>query len=84
MKCLQNKLSMWARRIRNERIGVEESLSKKLEDLMTTVCNNDKFADIIQTKFQLNLEIEKELYWEQWARVNWFRNEDKKMSFFHK
>lgn len=84
MKCLQNKLSMWARRIRNERIGVEESLSKKLEHLMTTVCNNDKFADIIQTKFQLNLEIEKELYWEQWARVNWFRNEDKKMSFFHK
>lgn len=39
---------------------------------------------MIDTKIQLNLEIDKdELYWEQQARVNWLRASDKNSSFFH-
>lgn len=42
-------------------------------------------ANIIDTKIQLNWEIDKdELYWEQRARVKWLRNGKKNTFFFHK
>lgn len=41
-------------------------------------------AETIDTKIQLNLEIDKdEHYWEQRARINWLKFRDRNTFFFH-
>lgn len=51
---------------------------------MQVVATNDHLVKLIDTKIQLNMKIDKdELYWEQWARANWFEVGDKNFKFFH-
>ncbi|KAA3455435.1 reverse transcriptase [Gossypium australe] len=46
--------------------------------------NDDNLAEMIDTKVQLNFEIDKdESHWEQRARVNWLKMGDRNTAFFH-
>ncbi|KAH1121339.1 hypothetical protein J1N35_004499 [Gossypium stocksii] len=47
--------------------------------------DDETLAKIIDTRIQLNMEIDKdERYWEQRARINWLQLGDKNIAFFHK
>lgn len=46
--------------------------------------DDSNLAEMIDTKIQLNFEIKKdERYWEQRARLNWLKLDDKNTAFFH-
>lgn len=43
---------------------------------------NEVLGEMVEAKLALNIEVDKqEIYWEQKARVNWLRNEDKNIIF---
>ncbi|XP_016676328.1 uncharacterized protein [Gossypium hirsutum] len=47
--------------------------------------DDDTLVKLIDTRIQLNMEIDKdEMYWEQRARANWLQLGDKNSAFFHK
>ncbi|KAA3486342.1 reverse transcriptase [Gossypium australe] len=59
-----------------------------MEETFDTEVRKDRddqnMAELIDTKVQLNLEIDKdEQYWEQRARINWLRYGDKNTAYFH-
>lgn len=75
-------LRKWAWRIANEN-GLKEALSRKLEKLIVEEQSDENLSELIDTRIQLNWEVEKdEAYWEQRARVNWLKAGNKKISFF--
>lgn len=46
--------------------------------------NDETLAELIDTKINLNFEIEKdECYWKQRARINWLKLGDKNIAFFY-
>ncbi|KAA3468114.1 reverse transcriptase [Gossypium australe] len=50
----------------------------------TSEMSDNNLAELIDTKLQLNFEIDKdETYWEQRARVNWLKLEDRNTAVFH-
>lgn len=67
-------LKRWANQFRYSIKEKKEELTLKLVKLLKVERNDETLADLIDTKIQLNFEIEKdERYWEQRARVNWLK-----------
>ncbi|KAK5812453.1 hypothetical protein PVK06_027883 [Gossypium arboreum] len=63
----------------------KEMLHLKLTKLLGEDRSNENLADLIDTKVDLNFEIEKDRrYWEQQARVNWLKLGNKNTAFFHR
>ncbi|KAH1123133.1 hypothetical protein J1N35_006293 [Gossypium stocksii] len=74
----------WENAIKKSREGLKRKLTKKLECLMAGERDADTLEKIIDTRINLNMEIDKdEMYWEQRARANWLRLGDKNLAFFH-
>lgn len=59
-------------------------LTAKLSKLIEAERDDINLTGMIDTKIQLNFEIEKyERYWEQKARLNWLKLGDRNTAFFH-
>lgn len=85
LDCLRVGLINWDRWIRKTRIGLKKKLSEKLDILLEEERSDNNLVDIINTKIQLNGEIEKEeVFLEQRVMVNWLKNRDKNTLFFYK
>lgn len=64
--------------------GRKKFLTAKLSTLIETERDDSNLAEMIDTKIQLNFEIEKDkAYWEQRARLNWLKLGDRNTTFFH-
>ncbi|KAA3473894.1 reverse transcriptase [Gossypium australe] len=68
---LKNSLRRWANRIQDDQNKRKAFLTDRLSDFLAAERDDHNLAELIDTKIQLNLEIDKdELYWEQRARIN--------------
>ncbi|KAA3457378.1 reverse transcriptase [Gossypium australe] len=84
LEYLKSELGKWALRIGRLRNWKNKYLTSKLAAVMEVERTYDNLAELIDTKLQLNFEIDKdESYWEQRARVNWVRLGDRNTTFFH-
>ncbi|KAH1063334.1 hypothetical protein J1N35_028321 [Gossypium stocksii] len=82
---LKRGLKKWAIRIQHNKKGMKEALTTKLQKLLENERDDEILSELIDTKIQLNFEIEKdEQYWEQRVWVNWLKNGDKNTIFFPK
>ncbi|GMI97858.1 hypothetical protein HRI_003455100 [Hibiscus trionum] len=78
-------LDKWFRKIRRERNLSVHDLNQKLVQLNELHPTDGVLGDIVETKFALNLELDKkELYWEQRAHSNWLQHGDMNTSYFHR
>lgn len=79
---LKRGLKKWAEKIQYSRKGKKDALILKLEKLVENERNDEALTKLIDTKIQLNFDIEKdERYWEQRARVNSLKHGDKNTTF---
>ncbi|KAA3482600.1 reverse transcriptase [Gossypium australe] len=70
--------------MKHSRNRKKKFLSSKLADLMEAERTDTNLAELIDTKLQLNIEIDKyESYWEQRAKVNWLKLGDRNTTFFY-
>ncbi|KAG8475580.1 hypothetical protein CXB51_032446 [Gossypium anomalum] len=82
---LQIRLIRWASFINKGREGLKNKIMKELDELLAGDRDDDTMAKLIDTRVQLNIEIDKdEMYWEQRARANWIQLGNKNYAFFHK
>ncbi|KAA3455898.1 reverse transcriptase [Gossypium australe] len=85
LRGLQTYLSRWASLIRGGRERSKKEFIKELGILLEGERTDNTLGKIIETRINLNLEIDKEeMYWEQRARANWLSLGDKNSAFFHK
>ncbi|KAA3476616.1 reverse transcriptase [Gossypium australe] len=71
LKYLQQGLRQWALETGKAKNRKKKALTEQLSNLLEAERNDDNMAEMIDTKLQLNFEIDKdERYWEQRARVN--------------
>ncbi|KAH1098567.1 hypothetical protein J1N35_015488 [Gossypium stocksii] len=81
---LKQGLRQWVARVQSDRKKRKKVLINRLSDFLTAERDDYNLAELINTKIQLNLEIDKdERYWEQRTRINWLRNRDRNTAFFH-
>ncbi|KAA3474108.1 reverse transcriptase [Gossypium australe] len=84
LEFLKAELRKWAIRIELSKKGKKEFLTSKVVVLMEADRTDNNLAELIDTRLQLNYEIDKdECYWEQRARVNWLKLGDRNTAFFH-
>ncbi|KAH1045710.1 hypothetical protein J1N35_036494 [Gossypium stocksii] len=77
-------LQRWAKNIKGKRGKRLKRLQERLTVLDEKDRDDDTIVEIIDVKLELNWEMEKkEMYWEQRARLNWLRQGDKNIAFFH-
>ncbi|KAH1107204.1 hypothetical protein J1N35_010972 [Gossypium stocksii] len=66
---------------KDDRLKLEERLSTLLEQQPTDAI----LAEILDVQLRLNFEVDKEeVYWAQWARLNWLQHGDRNTNFFYK
>ncbi|KAK5832122.1 hypothetical protein PVK06_015922 [Gossypium arboreum] len=81
---LKTRLQSWVGRIRIDRRRRKELLINRFSNLAEADRDDINLAEMIDTKIQLNFEIDKdERYWEQRARINWLKFGDRNTAFFH-
>ncbi|KAA3476013.1 reverse transcriptase [Gossypium australe] len=74
----------WAGKIQGDRKGRKALLNNRLSEILAEDRDEQNMAELVDTKVQLNLEIDKdERYWEQRARINWLKFGDRNTVFFH-
>lgn len=64
------RLLFWAKRVQDNSSCDIRHLCHRLHALMASDSPDVAFDDLVQTRLHLNLEIDKEWYWEQQARAN--------------
>lgn len=85
LNSLCSDLIEWADSIWHRRHKEKRRLGLQFERLLHGERDYANLMSLIDTKIQLNWEIEKdEVYWEQWARANWLKLSDKNRSFSHR
>ncbi|KAA3472916.1 reverse transcriptase [Gossypium australe] len=81
---LQFGLRSWASKIQGDQKRRKTFLNNRLSEILAEDRDGQNMAELIDTKVQLNLEIDKdERYWEQQERINWLKYGDKNTAFFH-
>ncbi|XP_016676270.1 uncharacterized protein [Gossypium hirsutum] len=74
----------WVKMVRRKMDWIKRDLTNKLDEVLEKEKDDDTLEELINTKIQFNLEIDKdEMFWEQRARVNWLWLGDKNKTFSH-
>ncbi|KAJ8774397.1 hypothetical protein K2173_012471 [Erythroxylum novogranatense] len=78
-------LTRWSKHITAARFRRTKALKRKLDELNHRDPTSSNLEELILTKLDLNLEIDrKERKWEQRARANWLSYGDRNTAYFHK
>ncbi|KAL1143953.1 hypothetical protein V6Z11_A11G196300 [Gossypium hirsutum] len=84
LKSLRNDLGRLAGFVISKREDFKRDLIRKLEEMMEKEKYDENQVELVNTKIQLNLKIDKDkVYWEKKAHANWLRLRDKNIAFFH-
>lgn len=60
------------------------TLHNQIEQLSSLPLSEDVLKELMDARLSMNFEVNKEeIYWEQRARTNWLKNDDRNTSFFH-
>ncbi|KAJ8751948.1 hypothetical protein K2173_000694 [Erythroxylum novogranatense] len=78
-------LTHWSKHITEARFKRTTALKRKLDELNLRDLTSSNLEELILTKLDLNLEIDrKERKWEQRARANWLSYGDRNTAYFHR
>ncbi|KAA3480187.1 Pyruvate carboxyltransferase [Gossypium australe] len=81
---LGQKLLTWSHTIRRDRKARKKKFEDRMKELYAKDLDDDIFAELTKIQLELNLDADKEIFWEQRARINWLYNGDQNTTFFHK
>lgn len=81
---LKHGLRSWAVQTQVDRKKRKTFLKDRVSKLLAAERDDPNLVELIDTKIQLNLEIDKdESYWKQRAHINWVKYGDRNTAFFH-